>query len=232
MEGFFFKGVWRMDWGLGNPNKTAALIVGLMIGLWALAYMRRWGFWVALAGFTGLGIGLIHTFSRGGFVALICGVAPLLLWAPRPWAARRIVGVVVAVWCIVGFAVYLQAHERLGQGVVRNDPSISNRLDLWKYAPVMMRDAPGGWGFGNSGKAFVDWYQPLDRVESYRTMVNNHLTWLVELGWPGRFLYLACWGAISVLCWPSAQARWLAIPFGIWLALFVSATFSSVAEEP
>lgn len=45
-----------MDWGLGNPNKTAALIACLMIGLWALAFIRKWGFWVALVGFTALGI--------------------------------------------------------------------------------------------------------------------------------------------------------------------------------
>jgi hypothetical protein len=38
----FFNGVWRMDWGLGNPNKTAAVIALLMIAVWALAYFRRW----------------------------------------------------------------------------------------------------------------------------------------------------------------------------------------------
>lgn len=221
-----------MDWGLGNPNKTAALIACLMIGLWALAYIRKWGFWVALVGFTALGICLVHTFSRGGFVALFLGMIPVLWMSPRPWPWKRIAGIVAAVWVIIGFSVYLQAHERLGQGVVQEDRSISNRLELWKYAPAMMLDAPGGWGIGNSGKAFMEWYQPLDRHEPYRTMVNSHLTWLVEFGWVGRFLYLAGWVAVFLLCLPDARARWLAIPFGVWLAFLVSAIFSSVAEEP
>lgn len=231
MEEFFFKGVWRMDWGLGNPNKTAALIASLMVGLWALSYVCRCGFWVALAGFAGLGVCMVHTFSRGGFIAVVCGLTPVLLMAPRPWPWRRIIGVMVAVWVIVGASVYLQAHERLGQGVGRADRSITNRLELWKSAPAMMLDAPGGWGFGNSGRAFMEWYQPLDRNEPYRTMVNSHLTWLVEFGWVGRFLYLAGWLWVFALCWPDARSRWLAIPFGMWLAFLVSAIFSSVAEE-
>ena len=221
-----------MDWGLGNPNKTAAIIAILMIGSWGLAYVRKWGFWVALALFTGFGICLVHTFSRGGFVALFFGLLPVLLMAPRPWPWKRIAGVVAAVWIIVGFSVYLQAHERLGQGVVQEDRSISNRLDLWKYAPSMMLDAPDGWGLGNSGRSFMEWYQPLDRHEPYRTMVNSHLTWLVEFGWLGRFLYLAAWLTILLICLPDSRSRWLAVPLGVWLSIFVSAIFSSVAEEP
>jgi len=232
MTDIYFQGFWRMDWGLGNPNKTAVLIACLMVGLWVLARVRRWGFWVALAGFTALGICLVHTFSRGGFVALFVGLIPVLWMAPRPWPWKRIIGVVASVWIIMGFSIHLQAHERFGQGVVQEDRSITNRLDLWKYAPTMMLDAPGGWGAGNSGKAFMEWYQPLDRNEPYRTMVNSHLTWLVELGWPGRFLYLTGWLAIFVMCLPKARSRWLAVPLGIWPAFFVGAIFSSVAEEP
>lgn len=220
-----------MDWGLGNPNKTAALIATLMVGLWILAYIRRWGFWAALVGFAALGVCLVHTFSRGGLVALFFGLVPVLLMAPRPWPWKRIIGVVTAIWVIVGFSVYLQAYERLGQGVVQEDRSITNRLELWKSAPAMMLDAPGGWGLGNSGKAFMEWYQPLDHNEPYRTMVNSHLTWLVEFGWIGRFLYLTGWLAVFMICLPDARSRWLAVPFGVWLAFLVSAIFSSVAEE-
>jgi len=51
-----------MDWGLGNPNKTAALIAMLMVAVWGLACFRKWGFWAALTLFTGLGI------CRGDFL--------------------------------------------------------------------------------------------------------------------------------------------------------------------
>jgi len=232
MEEFFFKGIWRMDWGLGNPNKTAALIVALMVGLWGLASIRKWGFWVALVGFAGLGVCLVHTFSRGGIVALFLGLLPVLWFAPHPWGWRRILGVGIAVWGIIGFSVYLQAHNRLDPDFVRQDRSITNRFELWKAAPAMMLDAPWGWGLGNSGKAFVEWYQPLDRNEPYRTMVNSHLTWLVEFGWPMRFVYLAGWLLVLLLCLPGPRSRWLSVPLGVWLSFLISATFSSVAEEP
>lgn len=232
MEDFFYHGIWRMDWGLGNPNKTAALIATLMVASWGLAYVRRWGFWVALVLFTGLGICLIHTFSRGGLIALFVGILPVAYFLKRPWPWRKLVAVGVSVWVIIGFSLYLNAYERLGEGVQTEDRSITNRLELWKVAPRMMVDSPFGWGLGNSGKAYMQWYQPLNRDEYYRTLVNSHLTWLVELGWLGRFLYFLGWFCIFLLCWPSSGARWLAIILGIWLAYAVAATFSSVAESP
>lgn len=221
-----------MDWGLGNPNKTAALIAILMVAVWSLAYLRNWLFWFSLALFSALGICLVHTFSRGGMVAAFCGLIPLLACLRRPLPVKRIVGVVAAVWVIIGSSIYLQAHERYGQGVVQEDRSISNRFVLWKAAPTMMVDAPGGWGFGESGKAYMDWYQPLDRNESYRTLVNSHLTWLVEFGWIGRFLYIFGWLAVFLICLPTSGNRWLAVPLGVCISLFTGAWFSSVAESP
>lgn len=221
-----------MDWGLGNPNKTAALIAMLMVTVWAIAYIRRWGFWVALALFTGLGIALIHTFSRGGIIALFAGLVPVIWYAPRPWARNRTIGVIVSVWIMIGFSIYLGAPQRYEQGVIQEDRSISNRLEIWEMAPQMMVAAPSGWGIGNSGKAYMEWYQPFDQSEEYRTLVNSHLTWLVELGWTGRFIYLAAWFVVILLCWPSSRYRLASICLGIWIAFAIAAVFSSVAESP
>lgn len=231
MDEIFFNGVWRMDWGLGNPNKTAALIAILMVAAWGLAYVRRWGFWIALVLFTGLGVCLVHTFSRGGVVAAFMGLVPLMVVLPRPWPWRRVIAVVVSILVILGASIYLQAHKRYGQGVAEEDRSISNRFEIWKSTPAMMVDAPGGWGIGQSGKAYMNWYQPLDKNEEYRTLVNSHLTWLVEFGWLGRFLYLSAWFTVFLICFPSRHAPWLAVPLGIWMAFFIGALFSSVAES-
>ena len=220
-----------MDWGLGNPNKTAALIAILMVAVWSLSYLKKWMFWVSLALFSALGICLVHTFSRGGIVAAFCGLIPLLVCARWPWPTKRIVGVVLSVWLVIAASIYLQAHERFGQGVATEDRSISNRFVLWKAAPTMMADAAGGWGIGQAGKAYMDWYQPLDRSESYRTLVNSHLTWLVEFGLFGRFFYILGWLAAFLLCLPVAGNRWLAVPLGIDIAFFTGAFFSSVAES-
>ena len=232
MDNFFYHGIWRMDWGLGNPNKTAALIAMLMVAAWIFAYGRKWGFWIALLLFTGLGVGLIHTFSRGGIIALFAGLIPVVYFASRPWPWSKIIGIVLSVWMILGCSIYWDAQGRYEQGISQEDKSISNRLEIWKVTPQMMVDAPGGWGLGNSGKAYMQWYQPLDRTEEYRTLVNSHLTWLVEVGWSLRFFYILGWFVVLLLCWPSRNLRALAIPLGVWVVFAIAATFSSVAESP
>lgn len=232
MNDIHFQGFWRMDWGLGNPNKTAALIATLMVGIWFLAYARKWGFWAALLPFTALGVCLIHTFSRGGLISAFAGFGVLLIFAPRPWPASRMLAVGISVLCMVFASTYLQAHERYGQGVRQEDRSITNRLELWKAAPVMMAGAPAGWGWGKAGEAFMQWYQPLDHNEEYRTLVNSHLTWLVEFGWLWRFLYILGWLLVFAICWPSPRARWLAVSLAVWTVFAVASFFSSVAESP
>jgi len=228
----FFSGVWRLDLGFGNPNKTAAFVAILMIAVWGFAYVRRWGFWVSLGMFVGLGIALVHTFSRGGLMALLAGSVPLLIWAPRPWRYGRSISLAAGILILAIASFHLKAPLRYAQGIASEDPSISNRLRLWKAAPAMIRDAPEGWGIGRSGVAYMQWYQPREQNEVYRTLVNSHLTWLVEFGWPLRGLYIFGWCAIFLWCWPPSPARWRVLPLGVWIALFVAALFSSVAEAP
>ncbi len=230
MENYYFQGIWRMDWGFGNPNKTAALIALLMIALWALPLVKRWLFWVALPLFAALGVCLVHTLSRGGLVAAVCGLGIVLWRLPRPWPRGRAAAMAVAVSVMLGGAVMLQATARVAQSW--NDPSITNRLDIWKAVPRMMVDAPAGWGLGKSGNAYCSWYQALDRHEGYRTLVNSHFTWLVEFGWPVRFLYVFGWLAVLLLCFPRPGQTGFAIALGIWAALLVAALFSSVGECP
>jgi hypothetical protein len=231
MEALYFNGNWRMDLGFGNPNKTATLIAIFMVVVWALPYIRVWMFWISLPLFSALSICLVHTFSRGGMVAAIVGVLPLIICMRRPWPVKRLIGVAVAFFVILWASIYLQAQKRYWQGVLQEDRSISNRLALWKVAPTMMVDAPGGWGLGKSGKIYTDWYQPTGRSESYRTLVNSHLTWLVELGWGGRFFYILGWLSVFVICLPTGSNRWLAVPLGIWVTFFTGAWFSSIAES-
>lgn len=221
-----------MDWGFGNPNKTAALVAMLMVAIWGLSYLRRWGFWPALVLFTGLGVCLVHTFSRGGLVALTAGMLPLIWLAKNyPWPKSRLLGLAVSLFVIGGSSIYFQAYQRYAKGIGEEDRSISNRLSVWERAPRMMLDSPNGWGPGNSGTAFMEWYQPLDRSEGYRTLVNSHLTWLVEFSWPLRILYLFAWGTVLTLCWPNRRMPWLAFCLGVWLAWTVAAIFSSVGES-
>ncbi len=221
----------RLDWGLGNPNKTAALIATLMIAVWVIAFIWRKGFWLSLAAFGGLGFCLLLTLSRGGVVALLAGSIPLFAFSPRPWPRGRVIAVVAVLLALIAAAVSIERSDRFTKGISEPDASISNRLLIWKKVPKMMVDAPGGWGLGNSGNAYMQWYQPTERTEGYRTLVSSHLTWLVELGWWGRFWYLFGWTGVFALCWPRGNRRWFSVITGVWITFSVAAAFSSVAES-
>lgn len=219
-----------MDWGFGNPNKTAAFIALLMIAVWTLPLIRRWLFWVVLPVFAALGVCLMHTMSRGGFVAAFAGLGIILLHLRRPWPKDRMIAVGIAVTIMLAGAVALQTTARFAQSY--QDRSITNRLQIWKCVPQMMVDAPAGWGVGQSGNAFLNWYQSTENGERYRTLVNSHFTWLVEFGWPLRLAYILGWACVFVLCYaePKKGKLGFSIVFGLWLALFVASSFSSVAE--
>lgn len=77
----------------------------------------------------------------------------------------------------------------------------------------------------------MQWYQPLDRKERYRTLVNSHLTWIVETGLVGGVIWLLGWGVVLSLGFiiGHRQGSWLC--WAEWVALFVAALFSSVCES-
>ncbi len=223
-----------MDWGLGNPNKTAVLIGSLMVVSWAFARFRNWGFWVALAFNLGLGIALIHTYSRGGLLAAGAGQVIWWIWAaPRFSSSKRWAGAVLlltlAVYANLGF---VGAGGRILQGLpgTEEDRSISNRLTMWQWAPRMMLDAPRGWGAGRSGDAYTQWYQDKTTRYRYRTLVNSHLTRLVEFGWLGRFAYVFGWLVVLGICWPAARSVLSPISLGCWVVFGVGGAFSTIDE--
>lgn len=228
---FYFRETWRMDWGFENPNITAALIAMLMIAVWWLPWLRRSLFWVSVVLFTALGVCLIHTFSRGGVVALSAGGGFLLWFAPRPWPRSRTVAIILSLLILVSASIYLGANARYARSLPGDDRSVGNRLKIWQHVPQMMVDAPEGWGRGQAAWAFMQWYQDVDAPETYLNLVSSHCTWLVELSWSWRFAYIFGWGAILMLCWPSQRLRWSTIPLGVWITFLVAASFTHVAQS-
>lgn len=220
-----------MDWGLGNPNKTAALIACLMAACWLLAGIRRGGFAMALGAFAGLGACLIHTYSRGGVAAAAAGQLVLLACAPRPWPRGKAMAVAIAVAGLAAYASWdgIGAARRFAQSPAQ-DRSITNRIAIWRAAPRMMVDAPRGWGPGRAGWAYAQWYQAPSTRYEYRTLVNSHMTWLVEAGWAGRCAYVFATLVALALCWPRPGGS--AVPLAIWAACLVAALFSSTLESP
>lgn len=235
LAAFFYNGMVRWQFGFDNPNKLAVVaaelvLVGLALACSARRFARILG--------TALAVGslyiLLHTFSRGGIAALAVASVPLALAilrcmkSVRPLVKMSLLTVAVGV-CVL--SIQMGVVGRLVLGLSGDDRSVGNRLELWQATPRMIQDAPFGWGIGKSGEAYMQWYQPLDRKERYRTLVNSHLTWIVETGLVGGVIWLLGWGVVLSLGFiiGHRQGSWLC--WAEWVALFVAALFSSVCES-
>ena len=154
----------------------------------------------------------MQTFSRGGLVSWIAAVCFVMWRRVREcgWS-RRVVVIVGTVLLVFASCMDQGLSRRMAFGLSGDDRSVVNRFDIWSKVPQMIHDAPWGWGLGNSGSAYMNWYQPLGRFERYRTLVNSHLTWAVETGWVGLFAWLVMWGGIIRFncCVGMRFSRWL-----------------------
>ena len=223
----------RLSLWMDNPNKAAALLALLAVPVVAVACRARGMLascvaWCA-TGTLGLLLGL--TQSRGGLVALAVGAAIVVA---SDWRRLRLPARLcsVAVAALLVFVVIQSGFAaRLLHSTPQADDSVANRLLIWRAVPAMIADAPGGWGAGNSGEAFMNWYQPLDRGERYRTLVNSFFTWLVEHGWPCRAAVVFAFLFVLWLCALRLRLRGDPVPLAVWATFVIAAFFSSVAEE-
>ena len=230
---FFYRGVPRWDFGLENPNKTAVLLAFLLLLFLAmiLRTCRRWILWCCIALAIPFGYAFVHTFSRGGFVALLAGAAVVFMGLWHQMERRRWIPLLLMAVMLTCNAVWIGFAGRLTASVPSADMSVGNRLIVWRAVPDMMADAPGGWGGGNAGTAFMGWYQPLSRHERYRTLVNSHFTWLVECGWCGRWMIVTGWMFVLGLGILRLKQDRDPLPLSLWTCFCTSAFFSSVAED-
>lgn len=224
---YFYNGFWRLDFGFGNPNKTAVLLVQLALISLAFFKFGKFGKVCSILLSLFFSVCLVHTFSRGGILALLGGFVVVFIYSARYVSKRAIILIVAFLALIAAYGIYLGFGERFANAF-DGDRSVSNRIEIWKHAPDMMVDAPGGWGLGKSGESYMRWYQDSEATEEYRTLVNSHLTWLVEFGWPMRVVYVFAWLFVFAVCIPGKNSS---IPLAVWLSFFIASMFSSVAEE-
>lgn len=218
----------RCSFFFENPNMAAVLFVQLALVGWAArARFPRLGGALAFAS----ALAVVLTGSRGGLVAFVVGLAVSLAFGRLQWRSVVSRGTLAAAVLTLGGVLALGG---LGSRLfaIPHDGSVANRLLIWRAVPRMMAEAPGGWGLGHAGAAFMDWYQPLNRREEYRTLVGSHQTWLVEFGSAGRFLYVFGWLALLTLAFRRAQKAGRPQAAAQWSALAVAASFSSVLEQP
>ena len=230
----------RLRIGYANPNKGGFLMTEIALAALALLLFasRRWikalGGVVMVAAF----VFLVLTQSRSAFVALVLGAVVLAafrsisLFSWRRFAIAA-VGLVLVVCIATTVLAMSGVGTRFTTGLVNTaSDSDALRVNIVKAAPAMIVDAPGGWGLGRSGWAYANWYQKPDEFRVVRTLVNSHLTWLVELGWCGRFAYLGGLIALVLLLAVSAKRGANPLPLALFSALFTAGLFNSVMETP
>lgn len=207
MEGAYFYGE-HLRWNLGweNPNPAGAFVAMGIPWLWAIASgAGRQGGWkcrllglVAFLGEAALWFLLCKTYSRGALVAAFVAAAVyfgLSIYRDGWRKAMRMAGVrgVMVIALLLGSGFF----SRIDPGYVVEDASAMNRLTLWKGGLQMIAASPWrGWGAGESGDGFMQWFQPLEADEAYAGMVNSYLHVGVERGLPVLGAALSLVGAL------------------------------------
>ena len=204
-----FAGISRINLFWANPNATAAVLVEMLPFVWQGSTFRpkivRFG---AGALEVSLYYALARTYSRGGIIAAIgaCWVYHRFsALKERPCGVRD-----TGVRLLVAVAIVGCTHEakRLSPHDIISDPSVTNRISLWKAGSEMIAAAPmRGWGKDESGTLYMNWYEAIDRGEGYFSMVNSYLTVAVEHGIGPVFLAIMGFGCFIGLEIDSGKRR-------------------------
>ncbi len=191
---YYFNGILRWNLLWPSPNLAALALASAIPILWQfdVGRGRRPFLWAAaFAVETGLIFCLARTFSRGGLVGLAVAAVYFALW--HAWRAGRLGARSPLVFASVPFAARLGAAAaccwisgfagRLAPAYVESDGAVLHRLELWRGAIKMASTRPIlGWGAGESGIMYSDWFQPLGHTWHYLGMVNSYLELAVEHG--------------------------------------------------
>ncbi len=239
---------YRLDWfglGPGSVNKTGALLATLIVVSWWFALrFRRWGFWLSLLISFLFGGLLLQSASRGGILAAMIGLCIIAAFGLhkaynsfrgnksngnytwRLWP--QLLALVLTSGLLFYYGKHLSVGERVASGIAGQDSSANVRLEIYTSGLQMMKDAPLGWGGGRAGYAFNNWYQPLGKTGDYLSLLNSHLTWMVDYGLPFQIVYVGAWAFVLCICFPRPYTPLKVTAFAVWVTLSMAAVFSSV----
>ncbi|CAN5913130.1 hypothetical protein BH11VER1_BH11VER1_27780 [soil metagenome] len=235
---YFFGGAQRWNLWFANPNHAGAFIAGWLPLCWlahgwlkSLASKRRVVFIALLLAVEIAGWwALTHTGSRGALLAIIFSLGLFLLCSRRAWDRDQMLlhsmraVIIVSFWFMAGFA------GRTNPTFVTQDASVGNRLTLWRGGLQMIAASPWrGWGRGESGAIYEEYFQPLEDTTHYKSLVNSYLTLAAEQGVPMLMLVLLPFFYAGMAAWKIARAndseRWLA---AVGLAMLVASAMAQV----
>ena len=177
-----------------NPNLAGGLMALAALFALGLLFLRRWllkvvGAVMALA-FLAL---LVKTESRAAMLAFGFGCGLVALVRSKSLLSWKVlVSILLCVGLVGGYVALQKNSSRFTTEMFKEGSSSLSRVPIWMEVPRMIADAPWGWGRGNSGKAYIRWYQEKSTC-LLENLVSGHCTFLVEHGWLLRFAYLFLW---------------------------------------
>ena len=223
----------RLRLWFDNPNKAGLLFSEIALAALALLFLRS--LWLRiLGGILSLlaFVGLVQTSSRGALLSLLCGVAIMALTRFKSlFSWKRMILIVAVSALAVGSLFIAGQFDRMGKNLLNEGQRETSRLTVWKTVPSMIVDAPNGWGYGNSARAYIDWYQPKSEC-LLKDLISGHLTFLVESGWCVRFAYVFFWLSALFMAISSALHGKSPVPAAILVAFAIAGCFNPVIAVP
>jgi O-antigen ligase len=188
----------RQTGALGDADQEGTLLAvalillaGVVAGLPRGSAARRW----AAVGVPVLAVGVVNAGSRGGLLALACGLAAGAVFGGR-WRSKAVAILVVG---SAGAGIYLTTIAPPAASNHLSGTGSTGRTDLWKVGLRVWESNPvGGAGAGNFSSVSVDYVQEVDNISFGQYIIsqrpkpvhNTYLELLADLGIPGLLAFM------------------------------------------
>jgi O-antigen ligase len=188
----------RQTGALGDADQQGTLtavalilLAGVVAGLPRGSAARRW----AAVGVPLLAVGVVNAGSRGGLLALACGLAAGVIFGGR-WRSKALAILVVGA---AGVGIYLTTIAPTAAQNHLSGTGSTGRTDLWKVGLRVWESHPvGGAGAGNFSSVSVDYVQEVDNISFGQYIIsqrpkpvhNTYLELLADLGIPGLLAFM------------------------------------------
>ena len=196
---FIMWGGVRFDSGIGGSfgdNNNFALAIARILFLLLATSQNIRSVWVKLGFLAAVPLsclGLMSTYSRGGFLAAAAGGVVYLLLQRRRVLSMTVIAAaaVVVLWFVplpsayLGRLATIQTYEQVEDG------SAMGRIHFWRIALIMAEDNPLGIGLRNYERAYDRYDDSLGEHGTGRSVHNTYLQALVETGYAGAFVWTA-----------------------------------------
>jgi len=210
----------RLKLWFANPNLAGGFLALCALCALGLLFVNLWpvrilGAAVALS----LLVLLAKTGSRASLLAFLLGGGLMAVTRFRALLSWKALLPVLA--CAVlagGYFAFNGGSGRFTTKLFVEGSAKTSRFPIWREVPRMIADAPLGWGVGNSGKAYVRWYQ-VEQTCLLEDLISGHCTFMAEHSWPTRFAYVFAWIALGALFVRNALAGRSPVPLGVAGAL-------------